>query len=147
MSSDTIQQTSTQLTTSARQDQRNKVLLCEQYVCVMEKEFYQYAICNIQYAKEDQTKFAILQYLVYNEMSKFRFSYGHTTQKAPDPVRSPKLSCVWQSQYCGGGPHGNTLCCNFFYFSKVYKQVSLKDRGFFLVSIERWSLKLQSGPI
>ena len=32
-----------------------------------------------QYVKEDQIKFAILQYLVYNEMSKFRFSYGHTT--------------------------------------------------------------------
>ncbi len=43
----------------------------------------------------------------------FTFSYGHTHQKTPDPVRSPKLSWWWLSQYCGGGPHGNTGCCNF----------------------------------
>ncbi len=43
----------------------------------------------------------------------FSFNYGHTRQEAPDPVRSPKLSCRWPSQYCGGGPHGNTRCCSF----------------------------------
>jgi hypothetical protein len=44
------------------------------------------------------------------------FSYGHTHQKAPDPVRSPKLSWCWRSQYYGGGPHGNTACCSFCLF-------------------------------
>lgn len=46
-------------------------------------------------------------------------NYGHTHQKAPDPVWSPKLSWWWRSQYCGGGPHGNTACCSFFLFSHI----------------------------
>lgn len=52
-------------------------------------------------------------YLIRSTWSLY-FSYGHTHQKAPDPVWSPKLSWWWRSQYCGGGPHGNTTCCNFF---------------------------------
>ena len=44
-------------------------------------------------------------------------NYGHTQLNPPHPVRSAKLNSWWQSQYYGGGPHGNTLCCNFcFYF-------------------------------
>src|ERR1700733_10878395 len=41
-------------------------------------------------------------------------SYGHTQLNPPHPVRSAKLNSRWQSQYYGGGPHGNTLCCSFF---------------------------------
>jgi hypothetical protein len=43
-------------------------------------------------------------------------SYGHTQLNPPHPVRSAKLNSRWQSQYYGGGPHGNTLCCSFFIF-------------------------------
>ena len=43
-------------------------------------------------------------------------SYGHTQLNPPHPVRSAKLNSRWQSQYYGGGPHGNTLCCSFFLF-------------------------------
>src|ERR1700729_1349856 len=43
-------------------------------------------------------------------------SYGHTQLNPPHPVRSAKLNSRWQSQYYGGGPHGNTLCCSFLYF-------------------------------
>ena len=43
-------------------------------------------------------------------------SYGHTQLNPPHPVRSAKLNSRWQSQYYGGGPHGNTLCCSFLFF-------------------------------
>ena len=49
----------------------------------------------------------------------WKISYGHTILKTPDPVRSPQLSNIWTSQYYGGGPHGNTGCCNFFNFFYV----------------------------
>lgn len=39
--------------------------------------------------------------------------YGHTPVNSPDPVRSPKLSTGWRSQYYRGGPDGNTACCSF----------------------------------
>ena len=42
-------------------------------------------------------------------------SYGHTRENTPEPVWSPKLSSRWLSQYCGGGPHGNTGCFSFFF--------------------------------
>ena len=38
------------------------------------------------------------------------FEFGHTEQKAPDPIRTLKLSCSRPSQYCGGRPRGNTGC-------------------------------------
>jgi hypothetical protein len=43
-------------------------------------------------------------------------NYGHTQLNPPHPVRSAQLNSWWQSQYYGGGPHGNTLCCNFLFF-------------------------------
>ncbi len=57
------------------------------------------------------------------QVAKFfsHFRYGHTLQKAPDPVWSPKLNCSWLSQYCGGGPRGNTECCTFYHaFFRVF---------------------------
>lgn len=42
-------------------------------------------------------------------------NYGHTQLNPPHPVRSAQLNSWWQSQYYGGGPHGNTLCCNFLF--------------------------------
>jgi hypothetical protein len=45
-------------------------------------------------------------------------SFGHIAMKAPDPVRSPKLSMAEPSQYYGGGPHGNTGCRSFCWCAK-----------------------------
>lgn len=42
--------------------------------------------------------------------------YGHTCQTIPGLVWSPKSSWWWRSQYCGGGPHGNTACRSFLTF-------------------------------
>ena len=41
-------------------------------------------------------------------------SYGHTTVKAPHPIRTAKLSIVGPDQYFGGGPQGNLGCCMSF---------------------------------
>ena len=40
----------------------------------------------------------------------------HTTEKIPDPVRSPQSSSVGLAEYCGGRPHGNGQCCRPFFF-------------------------------
>ena len=51
-----------------------------------------------------------------------RSSYGHTTVKAPHPIRTAKLSIVGPDQYFGRGLQGNLGCCMsflpkwFFYF-------------------------------
>ena len=34
-------------------------------------------------------------------------SFVHTRVKAPDPIRTPKLSILGPAQYYGGGPRGN----------------------------------------
>ena len=56
-------------------------------------------------------------------------SYGHTTMKAPHPIRTAKLSIVGLVQYFGRGLQGNHQCCMaflvfthlrfFFYFVNV----------------------------
>ena len=51
-----------------------------------------------------------------------RVSYGHTTVKAPHPIRTAKLSTVGPDQYFGRGLQGNLGCCmsfcfNFFFFA------------------------------
>ena len=43
-------------------------------------------------------------------------SYGHTTVKAPYPIRTAKLSTVGPDQYYGRGLRGNLRCCMSFYF-------------------------------
>ena len=35
--------------------------------------------------------------------------YDHITYNAPDPIRTPKLTCVEPAQYWGGGPPGNSV--------------------------------------
>ena len=46
-----------------------------------------------------------------------KLSYGHTTVKAPHPIRTAKLSTVGPDQYYGRGLRGNLRCCKaFFYF-------------------------------
>jgi hypothetical protein len=52
----------------------------------------------------------------YGATAKKNCIYGHTCQKVPDPVRSPKSNWQWHSQYCDGGPRGNTMCCSFLQF-------------------------------
>ena len=54
-------------------------------------------------------------------------NYGHTQLNPPHPVRSAQLNSWWQSQYYGGGPHGNTLCCNFLVFTPCEPEVSFSD--------------------
>ena len=51
------------------------------------------------------------------EYKPYNVSYGHIILNTPDPVRSPQLKSIESSQYYGGGPHGNTTCCNFFHNS------------------------------
>ena len=62
-------------------------------------------------------------------------SYGHTTVKAPYPIRTAKLSTVGPDQYYGRGLRGNLRCCmsfyffqNLFYFQKRLRlQENLRD--------------------
>ena len=56
-------------------------------------------------------------------------SYGHTTVKAPHPIRTAKLSIVGPDQYFGRGLQGNLGCCMSFFFFFLCKQVL-----FFLLS-------------
>ena len=66
-------------------------------------------------------------------------NYGHTQVKPPHPVRSAQLNTWWQSQYYGGGPHGNTLCCNFFF---LFSCLGFAARG--IVQIVQ--VRVRSGP-
>ena len=43
-------------------------------------------------------------------------SYGHTTMKAPHPIRTAKLSIVGPDQYYSWGQCGNLGCCTAFIF-------------------------------
>ena len=45
-------------------------------------------------------------------------SFDHTMVKAPDPIRTPKLSTIGPAQYCGGGPRGNRRCRMFLPFCR-----------------------------
>ena len=48
-------------------------------------------------------------------MSWFVVVSGHTALKAPDPIRTRKLSSARPGQYWGGGPPGKSLgCCWLF---------------------------------
>ena len=67
-------------------------------------------------------------------------NYGHTQLNPPHPVRSAQLNSWWQSQYYGGGTHGNTLCCNFFifiFFTCIFPLLRWLSRAFF----DWWSLR------
>ena len=55
-------------------------------------------------------------------------SYGHTTVKAPHPIRTAKLSTVGPDQYYGRGLRGNLRCCKAFLFLQKFSQV--KKVGF-----------------
>ena len=46
-------------------------------------------------------------------------SYGHTTVKAPHPIRTAKLSTVGPDQYFGRGLQGNLGCCMSLFFSSL----------------------------
>ena len=47
-------------------------------------------------------------------------SYGHTTVKAPYPIRTAKLSTVGPDQYYGRGLRGNLRCCMSFFFFAIF---------------------------
>ena len=52
-------------------------------------------------------------YYFFPELS----SYGHTTVKAPHPIRTAKLSTVGLDQYFGRGLQGNLQCCMASFFA------------------------------
>ena len=61
-------------------------------------------------------------------------SYGHTTVKAPYPIRTAQLSTVGPDQYYGRGLRGNLRCCMSFFiftckkkFAKEKKPISTTD--------------------
>ena len=56
-------------------------------------------------------------------------SYGHTTVKAPHPIRTAKLSTVGPDQYFGRGLQGNLGCCmaSSFYFLLFCHRPSLAN--------------------
>ena len=61
------------------------------------------------------------------EFETVRSSYGHTTVKAPHPIRTAKLSTVGPDQYFGRGLQGNLGCCmSFLFFCK--KILSLRKK-------------------
>ena len=63
-------------------------------------------------------------------------SYGHTTVKAPHPIRTAKLSIVGPVQYFGRGLQGNHGCCMsfFIFFSNFFilQRFLLSRTGFAL---------------
>ena len=64
-----------------------------------------------------------------------RSSYGHTTVKAPHPIRTAKLSTVGPDQYFGRGLQGNLGCCMsfcFIFFSLLRTNIFAPD--FFLLT-------------
>ena len=70
---------------------------------------------------------------VYDQISRTS-SYGHTTVKAPYPIRTAKLSTVGPDQYYGRGLRGNLRCCMSFFiltckkkFAKEKKPISTTD--------------------
>ncbi len=58
-------------------------------------------------------------------------SYGHTTVKAPHPIRTAKLSIVGLVQYFGRGLRGNNQCCMAFLFLFLFLFFFLPDIFFF----------------
>ncbi|KRX09802.1 Insulin-like growth factor binding protein, N-terminal [Pseudocohnilembus persalinus] len=50
----------------------------------------------------------------------YNFAVGHTKAKAPDPIRTPKLSVLRRGQYQGGGPLGKSTCRQPFFLLKKF---------------------------
>ena len=63
-------------------------------------------------------------------------SYGHTTVKAPHPIRTAKLSTVGPDQYFGRGLQGNLGCCmsflilQIFFFKKIKNKIKFRGGRF-----------------
>ena len=51
-----------------------------------------------------------------------RLSYGHTTMKAPHPIRTAKLSIVGPDQYYSWGQCGNLGCCRALLYFLDFKR-------------------------
>ena len=80
-----------------------------------------------------QTPKVVLPSLLQSSRRKYNFfsetlSYGHTTVKAPYPIRTAQLSTVGPDQYYGRGLRGNLRCCKAFLFLQTFCQV--KKVGF-----------------
>ena len=74
-----------------------------------------------------------------------KVSYGHTTVKAPHPIRTAKLSTVGPDQYYGRGLRGNLRCCKAFFLQRIkffleIKKLKLKKirRGRFELPTKGW---------
>ena len=59
-----------------------------------------------------------------------RSSYGHTTVKAPHPIRTAKLSTVGLDQYFGRGLQGNLQCCWALFFFLRYATSKTSSRSY-----------------
>ena len=68
---------------------------------------------------------------LFNQVHLFspvELSYGHTTVKAPHPIRTAKLSTVGLDQYFGRGLQGNLQCCmafTFYFFDRLNSFLSV----------------------
>ena len=80
---------------------------------------------SLKKRKNKQTYFTPLRFFFLQKLLFFVFlgvlgfepsSYGHTTVKAPHPIRTAKLSTVGPDQYFGRGLQGNLGCCMSFLF-------------------------------
>ena len=63
-------------------------------------------------------------FMAVADFSALTLSFGHTTVKAPYPIRTAQLSTVGPDQYYGRGLRGNLRCCKAFFF------VWSRSRGF-----------------
>ena len=76
-----------------------------------------------------------------------QLSYGHTTVKAPHPIRTAKLSTVGPDQYFGRGLQGNLGCCmSFFFFLPQLFSFFLQSRFTSLVS-RTWATNVPSPAV
>ena len=55
---------------------------------------------------------------------------GHTTDNAPDPIRTPQLNSVGPAQYWGGGPPGNSVVLQAFFFFFFFTRKTRNGRVF-----------------
>ena len=67
-------------------------------------------------------------FMAVADFSALTLSFGHTTVKAPYPIRTAQLSTVGPDQYYGRGLRGNLRCCKAHFgtfakdFSKSFKK-------------------------
>ena len=84
------------------------------------------------FSKKKNPNFVIKFKRVYRSAARL-LSYGHTTVKAPHPIRTAKLSTVGPDQYFGRGLQGNLGCCMaiFYWCSSLFCCTNHKSPAIF----------------